>query len=296
MSDSRLQLRAWYLAPAAAQGAQLARPRLSREAAFLVNNWGSCCSPRCSCCSGRCSRVERGGDRQPSHARDRFFTSGLTPVGLILLMLNGVGPLLGGGARRSRTRAAVCGRGSRVSRRLAAVATLYFKIRSGRRSVLRAVRFRDRDDRAGFWKGAATAAAKRPTDLFHALVGLVRKNSAATAAHRTNRHHPDLLRASPATPASWTSRLPAEAGPGNEDRQYTIQEHGVKLIRRRPEADDDGVSDGPGRRQGDRRLYPGEGAYRSHENERTRPSRDSPTPAERPVRPYRRPSIWRTSR
>ena len=68
---------------------------LSREAAFLANNWILLFSRVLRPVRARCSR--RSARRSPASASRSaapFFNQWMAPIGLILLFLTGIGPLL----------------------------------------------------------------------------------------------------------------------------------------------------------------------------------------------------------
>ena len=150
---------------------------VSREAAFLVNNWILLFSAFFVLFATMFPTLSEAVTRQaPDRRRRRSSTSGWLPIGLILLFLTGVGPLL---AWRKSTlsnlrdqflwptlRGVVTGGGARGARRP----------RLGVGPVLRALRVRHRDDRAGVLARRATCAAARPAPMSS------RRSSASSAA------------------------------------------------------------------------------------------------------------------
>ena len=138
---------------------------MSREAAFLVNNWILLFSAFFVLFGDDVPDAERSGHRQRgSRSPAPFFNKWMAPIGLILLFLTGVGPLL---AWRKSTleqpaRLSSCGR------RVAALVTgggarrrFGFRVwASGLCFALCGVR--RRHDRAGVLARRATSAARTP--------------------------------------------------------------------------------------------------------------------------------------
>ena len=150
---------------------------LSREAAFLVNNWILLFCRDVRAVRARCSR--RSARRSPASGSRwpaPFFNKWMTPVGLILLVLTGVGPLLAW--RRS------------TLKNLADSFFVPADVRPGvgqhrMRSAFRSGRpacasrcARSWSARSSRSSGAARSVRRRNTgtDLFTAMIGLVGRN------------------------------------------------------------------------------------------------------------------------
>src|SRR5882762_3584133 len=151
--------------------------RLSREAAFMVNNWILLFAALFVLFGTMFPTLSEAVTGQRLTVAGPFFNKWMTPVGLILLMLTGVGPLLAW-RRSSFENIAPQFLWPGLSGLAAlAVATLYFKIPVWPSGLCFALcGFVTGTILQEFWKGAAIRRRNTGTDLFTALVGLVGKN------------------------------------------------------------------------------------------------------------------------
>ena len=150
---------------------------VSREAAFLVNNWILLFSAFFVLFATMFPTLSEAVTGERLTVGRAVLQQVDAPIGLILLFLTGVGPLL---AWRKSTLSNL--RDSSCGRRASAVVTAGAlagarRPRLGVGPLLRAVRVRRRHDRARS-SGAARASgsSNTGTDLFTALVGLVGRN------------------------------------------------------------------------------------------------------------------------
>jgi cytochrome c-type biogenesis protein CcmF len=243
---------------------------LSREAAFLVNNWvmlfaalfvlfGTMFPTLSEAVTG--SRLTVAGP---------FFNKWMTPVGLILLMLTGVGPLLAW-RRSSFENIAPQFLWPGLSGLAAlALATLYFKIPVWPSGLCFALcGFVTGTIVQEFWKGAAIRSRNTGTDLFTALVGLVGKNKRRYGGYIVHIGITLICFGFAGNARKLDEQVLLKLGQETKIGKYTIKSNGVKLL-------DDGQKqmttayltvfvdgkeiDG---------LYPAKWAYRRHENEPT---------------------------
>ncbi len=243
---------------------------LSREAAFLVNNWvmlfaalfvlfGTMFPTLSEAVTG--SRLTVAGP---------FFNKWMTPVGLILLMLTGVGPLLAW-RRSSFENIAPQFLWPGLSGLAAlGLATGYFKIPVWPSGLCFALcGFVTGTIVQEFWKGAAIRSRNTGTDLFTALVGLVGKNKRRYGGYIVHIGITLICFGFAGNARKLDEQVLLKLGQETKIGEYTIKSNGVKL------ADDgqkqmttayltvfvDGKEiDG---------LYPAKWAYRRHENEPT---------------------------
>jgi cytochrome c-type biogenesis protein CcmF len=254
---------------------------LSREAAFLVNNWvmlfaalfvlfGTMFPTLSEAVTG--SRLTVAGP---------FFNKWMTPVGLVLLMLTGVGPLLAW-RRSSFENIAPQFLWPGLSGLAAlALATLYFKIPVWPSGLCFALcGFVTGTIVQEFWKGAAIRSRNTGTDLFTALVGLVGKNKRRYGGYIVHIGITLICFGFAGNARKLDEQVLLKLGQETKIGKYTIKSNGVKLI-------DDGQKqmttayltvfvdgkeiDG---------LYPAKWAYRRHENEPTTEVAIRRTPAE----------------
>ena len=136
---------------------------VSREAAFLVNNWILLFSAFFVLFATMFPTLSEAVTGERLTVGPPFFNKWMLPIGLILLLLTGIGPLL---AWRKSTRVEparpvpVAGRCARVVTGGGALRAR--RPRLGVGHLLRAVRVRDRHDRPGVRRGAQRAPAARP--------------------------------------------------------------------------------------------------------------------------------------
>src|SRR4029077_19699494 len=254
---------------------------LSREEAFLVNNWvmlfaalfvlfGTMFPTLSEAVTG--SRLTVAGP---------FFNKWMTPVGLILLMLTGVGPLLAW-RRSSFENIAPQFLWPGISGLAAlGLATGYFKIPVWPSGLCFALcGFVTGTIVQEFWKGAAIRSRNTGTDLFTALVGLVGKNKRRYGGYIVHVGIVLICFGFAGNARKLDEQVLLKPGQETRIGKYTIKSNGVKV------ADDgqkqmttgylavfvDGKEiDG---------LYPAKWAYRRHEQEPTTEVAIRRTPAE----------------
>src|SRR5580765_4258514 len=150
---------------------------VSREAAFLVNNWILLFCAFFVAFATMFPTLSEAVTGTRLTVGPPFFNKWMTPVGLILLMLTGVGPLLAW-RRSSFENIAPQFLWPGLSGLAAlGLATLYFRILVWPSGLCFALcGFVTGTIVQEFWKGAAIRSRNTGTDLFTALVGLVGKN------------------------------------------------------------------------------------------------------------------------
>jgi cytochrome c-type biogenesis protein CcmF len=199
-----------------------------------------------------------------------FFNKWMTPVGLILLMLTGVGPLLAW-RRSSFDKIAPQFLWPGVSGLASlAVATLYFRIPIWPSGLCFALcGFVTGTIVQEFWKGAAIRSRNSGTDLLTALVGLVGKNKRRYGGYIVHVGITLICFGFAGNARKLDEQVLLKPGQETKIGKYTIKSNGVKVV-------DDGQKqmttaylnvfvdgkeiDG---------LYPAKWAYRRHEQEPT---------------------------
>ena len=184
----------------------------------------------------------------------------MTPVGLILLLLTGVGPLL---AWRRSSLANIAPQFLWPARRgLAAggVAVGYFRIPlwpSG--SLLRALRFR-RSARSARSSGRARAIRSRNTgtDLFTAIVGLVGKNKRRYGGYIVHVGIVLICFGFAGNARKLDEQVLLKPGQETTIGRYTIKSNGVKVVDDGQKQMTTALPGGVRRRQRDRRSLSGE--------------------------------------
>ena len=146
----------------------------SREAAFLANNWILLFSAFFVLFATMFPTLSEAitGDRLT--VGPPFFNKWMLPIGLMLLLLTGIGPLLAW--RKSTGRRTSCEQfmwPSLVAVGTAAASLRVRHPRVGLGHLLRAVRVRDDDDCAGVHPRRAVRRARPVPDFLTALIGLV---------------------------------------------------------------------------------------------------------------------------
>jgi cytochrome c-type biogenesis protein CcmF len=210
-----------------------------------------------------------------------FFNKWMTPVGLILLMLTGVGPLLAW-RRSSLSNIAPQFMWPGIAGVSAgAVAALYYKIPIWPSGLCFALcGFVVGTIGQEFYKGAAIRSRNSGTDLFTALIGLVGKNQRRYGGYIVHIGIVLICFGFAGNSRKLDEQVMLKLGQETKIGKYTIKSNGVKLI-------DDGQKqmttayltvfvdgkeiDG---------LYPAKWAYRRHENEPTTEVAIRRTPAE----------------
>jgi cytochrome c-type biogenesis protein CcmF len=254
---------------------------LSREAAFLVNNWvmlfaalfvlfGTMFPTLSEAVTG--SRLTVAGP---------FFNKWMTPVGLILLMLTGVGPLLAW--RRSSLSnigpqfvwPGVAGLAS------AALAVGYYRIPLWPSGLCFALcGFVVGTIGQEFYKGAAIRRRNTGTDLFTAMVGLVGKNKRRYGGYIVHVGIVLICFGFAGNARKLDEQVLLKLGQETKIGKYTLKSNGVKVL-------DDGqkqmttayISVFVDGKEIDG-LYPAKWAYRRHEQEPTTEVAIRRTPAE----------------
>ena len=189
---------------------------VSREAAFLANNWILLFAAFFVLFATMFPTLREAVTGERLTVGPPFFNQWMLPIGLVLLFLTGVGPLL---AWRKSTLSNLRdqflwpvrrgGRHGRRPRGHSASRVLDLG------PLLRAVRVRVRHDRRRS-SGAARACGRATTgtDLLTALIGLVGRSQAPLRRlHRPPRHRADVPRASPARASSSEEQVLLKPGP-----------------------------------------------------------------------------------
>jgi len=254
---------------------------LSREAAFLVNNWVLLFAALFVLFGTMFPTLSEAVTGNRLTVAGAFFNKWMTPVGLILLLLTGVGPLLAW--RRSSfsnigPQFVVPGVAGLAA---AAVATVYFKIPIWPSGLCFALcGFVVGTIGQEFYKGAAIRSRNTGTDLFTALVGLVGKNKRRYGGYIVHVGIVLICFGFAGNARKLDEQMMLKLGQETKIGKYTIKSNGVKLV-------DDGQKqmttaylavfvdgkeiDG---------LYPAQWRYRRHEQEPTTEVAIRRTPAE----------------
>ena len=181
-----------------------------------------------------------------------FFNKWMLPVGLVLLVLTGTGPLL---AWRKSTLvnlkdqflipiATACRRGGAV------IALGVPRVDIG--NLFRTVRLRDRHDPAQeFWRGARVRQNATGTDLFTALIGLVGRNKRRCGGYIVHVAIVLMFLGFAGEASSRMSRC-CSAWTAGTVGDFTIRLDADQSDRRRPEADDHWAHHNLPRRTGNR--------------------------------------------
>src|SRR5882724_1009810 len=254
---------------------------LSREAAFLVNNWVMLFAALFVLFGTMFPTLSEAVTGTRLTVAGPFFNKWMTPVGLILLMLTGVGPLLAW-RRASFENIAPQFLWPGLSGLAAmALATLYFKIPVWPSGLFFALcGFVTGTIVQEFWKGAAIRSRNTGTDLFTALVGLVGKNKRRYGGYIVHIGITLICFGFAGNARKLDEQVLLKLGQETKIGKYTIKSNGVKVL-------DDGQKqmttayltvfvdgkeiDG---------LYPAKWAYRRHEQEPTTEVAIRRTPAE----------------
>jgi len=254
---------------------------LSREAAFLVNNWVMLFAALFVLFGTMFPTLSEAVTGTRLTVAGPFFNKWMTPVGLVLLMLTGVGPLLAW--RRSSfsniapqfTWPVVAGAGA------AALAIGYYRIPFWPSGLCFALcGFVVGTIAQEFYKGAAIRSRNTGTDLFTALVGLVGKNKRRYGGYIVHVGIVLICFGFAGNARKLDEQMLLKLGASTQIGKYTIKNNGVKLL-------DDGQKqmttaylavfvdgkeiDG---------LYPAQWRYRRHEQEPTTEVAIRRTPAE----------------
>ena len=254
---------------------------LSREAAFLVNNWVMLFAAFFVLFGTMFPTLSEAVTGNRITVAGAFFNKWMTPIGLVLLMLTGVGPLL------AWRRSSLANIGPQfiwpvVSGLAAAgVAVGYFRIPIWPSGLCFALcGFVVGTIGQEFWKGAAIRSRNTGTDLFTALVGLVGRNKRRYGGYIVHVGIVLICFGFAGNARKLDEQVLLKPGQETRIGRYTIKSNGVKVI-------DDGQKqmttgylavfvdgkeiDG---------LYPAKWAYRRHEQEPTTEVAIRRTPAE----------------
>ncbi len=254
---------------------------LSREAAFLVNNWVMLFAALFILFGTMFPTLSEAVTGQRLTVAGPFFNKWMTPVGLILLMLTGVGPLLAW--RRSSF--------SNIAPQFiwpgasglaaAAVAVGYYQIPIWPSGLCFALcGFVIGAIGQEFVKGANIRSRSTGTDAFTAMVGLVGKNKRRYGGYIVHVGIVLICFGFAGNSRKLDEQVQLKPGQTTKIGKYTLKSNGVKVL-------DDGQKqmttaylsvfvegkeiDG---------LYPAKWAYRRHENEPTTEVAIRRTPAE----------------
>src|SRR4051812_28796568 len=254
---------------------------LSREAAFLINNWvmlfaaffvlfGTMFPTLSEAVTG--NRITVAGP---------FFNKWMTPVGLILLLLTGVGPLLAW-RRSSFSNIAPQFLGPTAAGLTAGgIALGYFRIPVWPSGLCFALcGFVVGTILQEFYKGAAIRSRNSGTDLFTALVGLVGKNKRRYGGYIVHVGIVLICFGFAGNARKLDEQVLLKLGATTQIGKYTLKNAGVKLL-------DDGqkqmttayINVFVGGKEIDG-LYPAQWRYRRHEQEPTTEVAIRRTPAE----------------
>jgi cytochrome c-type biogenesis protein CcmF len=254
---------------------------LSREAAFLVNNWVMLFAALFVLFGTMFPTLSEAVTGNRLTVAGPFFNKWMTPVGLILLMLTGVGPLLAW--RRSSFSNIAPQFLVPVVAGLAAgaLANLYFRIPIWPSGLCFALcGFVVGTIGQEFYKGAVIRSRNTGTDLFTALIGLVGKNKRRYGGYIVHVGIVLICFGFAGNARKLDEQMLLKLGQETKIGKYTIKNNGVKLL-------DDGQKqmttaylavfvdgkeiDG---------LYPAQWRYRRHEQEPTTEVAIRRTPAE----------------
>jgi cytochrome c-type biogenesis protein CcmF len=254
---------------------------LSREAAFLVNNWIMLFAALFVMFGTMFPTLSEAVTGERLTVAGPFFNKWMTPIGLILLMLTGVGPLL---AWRRSSFANLAPQfmapGLSGAASLALV-MLYYKIPFWPSGLCFALcGFVAGTIAQEFWKGAAVRSRNTGTDRLTALVGLVGRNKRRYGGYIVHVGITLICFGFAGNSRKLDEQMQLKLGQETKIGKYTIKSNGVKLV-------DDGQKqmttayltvyvdgkeiDG---------LYPAKWAYRRHEQEPTTEVAIRRTPAE----------------
>ena len=230
---------------------------VSREAAFLANNWILLFSAFFVLFATMFPTLSEAVNGQRLTVGPPFFNKWMLPIGLMLLLLTGIGPLLAW--RKSSVAnmvhqflwptvaALVTGGDARGARRA----------RVGQRHLFRALRVRDRDDRSGV--RARRVRAQGRHRLRHPDRDDRPGRPLAAALRRLHRPRRDGARVpwlrGPGVQAGRAGA--AEAGPGRQGRQVLRPSRCAARDQRRPETDGHRPRHGERERPRDRRAAAG---------------------------------------
>src|SRR3954468_9978967 len=254
---------------------------LSREAAFLVNNWVMLFAALFVLFGTMFPTLSEAVTGQRLTVAGPFFNKWMTPVGLILLMLTGVGPLL---AWRRSSFANIAPQfmwPGAAGLAGAAVAIGYFKIPFWPSGLCFALcGFVIGTIGQEFIKGAGIRSRNTGTDLVTAMIGLVGRNKRRYGGYIVHVGITLICFGFAGNARKLDEQVQLKLGQEMKIGKYTIKSNGVKLL-------DDGQKqmttaylsvfvdgkeiDG---------LYPAKWAYRRHEQEPTTEVAIRRTPAE----------------
>src|SRR3954466_12479787 len=254
---------------------------LSREAAFLVNNWVMLFAALFVLFGTMFPTLSEAVTGQRLTVAGPFFNKWMTPVGLILLMLTGVGPLL---AWRRSSFANIAPQfmwPGAAGLAGAAVAIGYFKIPFWPSGLCFALcGFVIGTIGQEFIKGASIRSRNTGTDLLTAMIGLVGRNKRRYGGYIVHVGITLICFGFAGNARKLDEQVQLKLGQEMKIGKYTIKSNGVKLL-------DDGQKqmttaylsvfvdgkeiDG---------LYPAKWAYRRHEQEPTTEVAIRRTPAE----------------
>jgi cytochrome c-type biogenesis protein CcmF len=242
---------------------------LSREAAFLVNNWILLFSAMLVLFGTMFPTLSEAVTGQRLTVAGPFFNKWLVPVGLVLLVLTGIGPLLAW--RRSTVRNlfdSFLWPGAAAAASL--VATLVLKIPFWSAGLCFTLcGFVVGTVTQEFYRGAVVRRKNTGTDLFTALVGLVGRNKRRYGGYIVHVGIVLIFFGFAGNVRKLDDQVLLKQGAETKIGRYTIRNNGIKVA-------DDGqkqmttaylsvLVDG---KQIDS-LYPSRWAYRHHENEPT---------------------------
>src|SRR3954454_15798909 len=254
---------------------------LSREAAFLVNNWVLLFAALFVLFGTMFPTLSEAVTGNRLTVAGPFFNKWMTPVGLVLLLLTGVGPLLAW-RRSSFSNIAPQFLWPGISGLAAGgVAVGYFRIPIWPSGLCFALcGFVVGTITQEFYKGAAIRSRNSGTDLFTALVGLVGRNKRRYGGYIVHVGIVLICFGFAGNARKLDEQVLLKLGQETKIGKYTIKSNGVKLL-------DDGQKqmttaylsvfvdgkeiDG---------LYPAKWAYRRHEQEPTTEVAIRRTPAE----------------
>jgi cytochrome c-type biogenesis protein CcmF len=243
---------------------------LSREAAFLVNNWVMLFAAFFVLFGTMFPTLSEAVTGNRITVAGAFFNKWMTPIGLVLLMLTGVGPLL------AWRRSSLSNIGPQfiwpvVSGAAAlGVAMGYYRIPVWPSGLCFALcGFVVGTIVQEFWKGAAIRSRNSGTDLFTALIGLVGKNKRRYGGYIVHVGIVLICFGFAGNARKLDEQVLLKPGQETRIGKYTIKSNGVKVA-------DDGQKQMTtayltvfvgGKEIGG--LYPAKWAYRRHEQEPT---------------------------
>jgi cytochrome c-type biogenesis protein CcmF len=242
---------------------------LSREAAFLVNNWVLLFSAMLVLFGTMFPTLSEAVTGERLTVAGPFFNKWLTPIGLVLLALTGIGPLLAW-RRSTITNVADQFLWPALTGALTLAATTALKIPIWSAGLCFALcGFVVATIVQEFWRGARVRRKNTGTDVFTALVGLVGRNKRRYGGYIVHVGIVLIFLGFAGNARKLDDQVNLKPGAEARIGRYTIRNNGIKVA-------DDGQKqmttaylsvfvDG---KQIDN-LYPAKWAYRRHEQEPT---------------------------